>query len=92
MFVWVIAGRRSVRGPAGRRGRLARRVRYVAGVSARRATDGRRAWTVAAWCAIAALAVIGIALNDVSIAIGVGVAAVWALCFGFFPRSAADRP
>lgn len=61
-------------------------------MSVKRAADSRRTWTVAAWCAIAALAVIGIALNDVSIAIGVGVAAVWALCFGFFPRSAVDRP
>jgi hypothetical protein len=48
-------------------------------------------WSVAAWIAIAALAVTGIVLQDVSIAIGVAVAAVWALCFGFFPTAAVDR-
>lgn len=58
-------------------------MRYKLGL-ARRGT-----WTVAAWLAIAALIVAGIALDDVSIAIGAGVAAVWAVCFGFFP--ALDR-
>jgi hypothetical protein len=60
-------------------------------MSTRRRIGGRQIWTVAAWFAIAALAVAGIALNDVSVAIGAGVAAAWALCFGFFPASAADR-
>jgi hypothetical protein len=45
----------------------------------------------AAWTAVAALAVTAIVLQDVSIAIGVAVAAVWALCSGFFPTSAVDR-
>ncbi len=51
----------------------------------------RQIWTVAAWLAIAALALIGIALNDVSIGIAAGVAAIWALCFGFFPASTAGQ-
>jgi hypothetical protein len=60
-------------------------------MSARRQTGSRQIWTVAAWLALAALAVTAIALRDVSLAIGVGVAAVWALCAGFFPVSPAGR-
>jgi hypothetical protein len=60
-------------------------------MSARERIGSRRFWTVAAWLAIAALGVMGMALNDVSIVIGAGVAAVWALCFGFFPARAAGR-
>jgi hypothetical protein len=60
-------------------------------MSARGRIGSRQIWTVVAWLAVSALAVAGIALNDVSIAIGAGVAAVWALCFGFFPAAAADR-
>jgi len=47
--------------------------------------------TVAAWLVIAALAVAGVALDDVSIAIAAGVAAAWALCFGFLSAPAARR-
>jgi hypothetical protein len=61
-------------------------------MDARRRIGSRRIWTVAGWLAVLALAVTGIALHDVSIAIGAAVAAVWALCFGFFPAPAADRP
>jgi hypothetical protein len=60
-------------------------------MSARQRSGSWQAWSVAAWIAIAALAVAGIVLQDVSIAIGVAVAAVWALCFGFFPASTVDR-
>ncbi len=61
-------------------------------MSAKRGSGSRQIWTVAAWLALAAMAATAIALDDVSIAIGTGVAAIWALCFGFFPASAADRP
>jgi uncharacterized membrane protein YcaP (DUF421 family) len=60
-------------------------------MSAKRGIGSRQIWTLAAWLALAALAVVAIVSNDVSIAIGVGVAAVWALCFGFFPAAAGDR-
>jgi hypothetical protein len=59
-------------------------------MSAKQRIGSRQIWTLAAWLAIAALTMLGIALKDVSIAIGAGVAAVWALSFGF-PASAADR-
>jgi hypothetical protein len=59
-------------------------------MSAKQWVASRQIWILVAWLAIAALTVLGIALKDVSIAIGAGVAAVWALCFGF-PVSAADR-
>jgi hypothetical protein len=60
-------------------------------VSARRQTGSRQIWTVAAWLALAALAATAIVFNDVSIGIGAAVAAVWALCAGFFPVSPAGR-
>jgi hypothetical protein len=60
-------------------------------VSTRRQVGRRRIWTIAAWVALAALAVAAVVFDDVSLAIGVGVAAVWALCSGFFPVSAAGR-
>jgi hypothetical protein len=60
-------------------------------MSARRRISKRQLWTVAAWVVIATLAVTGVLLEDVSIAIAAGVAAAWALCFGFFPAPAADR-
>jgi heme O synthase-like polyprenyltransferase len=58
-------------------------------MSANHRIASRQIWILAAWLAIAALMVVGIALKDVSIAIGAAVAGVWALCFGF-PASA-DR-
>lgn len=60
-------------------------------MSTKRRIGGRQSWTVFAWLALAALGAAGIALDDVSIVIGVGVAAAWALCFGFLPVSATDR-
>jgi hypothetical protein len=60
-------------------------------MSAESRIGSRRTWAVVAWLAIAALAVTGIVLNDVSIAIGAGVAAAWALCCGFFRAPAVDR-
>jgi hypothetical protein len=60
-------------------------------MGAKRRIGSRQLWTVAAWLVIAALAVTGVVLEDVSIAIAAGVAAGWALCFGFFPAPTADR-
>jgi hypothetical protein len=59
-------------------------------MGAKQRIASRQISIVVAWFAIVALLVLGIALKDVSIAIGAAVAAVWALCFGF-PTSAADR-
>jgi len=59
-------------------------------MSAKRRITRRQISILVAWFAIAALMALGIALKDVSIAIGAAVAAVWALGFGF-PTSAADR-
>lgn len=56
-----------------------------------RRTRGRQIWTALAWLALAILGATAIVLQDVSLAIGVGVAAVTALCFGFLPASAAGR-
>jgi hypothetical protein len=58
-------------------------------MSAKQRIASRQIPILVAWFAIAALMVLGIALKDVSIAIGAGVAAIWAICFGF-PTSAAD--
>lgn len=58
---------------------------YRGCMSAEREKGSRQIWTAVTWFALAALAVTGILLEDVSIAIGVGVAAVCALRFGFFP-------
>lgn len=61
-------------------------------MSARRVIGSRQVWAVLAWLALAALAVAAVVLEDVSLAIAVGVAVVLALGRGFFPPSAADRP
>jgi hypothetical protein len=46
-------------------------------------TFARQTWTLLCWTVLALLAVTAIALQDLSIAIGVGVAAVWGLTAGF---------
>ena len=46
-------------------------------------TLSRQTWTLLCWTVLALLAATAIALQDVSIAIGVGVAAVWGLTAGF---------
>ena len=46
-------------------------------------TRSRQTWTIAGWSLLAVLAATALLLQDPSIAIGVGVAAVWALKFGF---------
>jgi hypothetical protein len=61
-------------------------------MSTERRTRGRQVWAVVGWLALAALGTTAIVLRDVSLAIGAGVVAVWALRFGFLPASAADRP
>ena len=64
----------------------------VCDMSAKRGIGSRQTWAVAAWIVLAALALTGIALNDVSIMLGAGGATLSALRFGFFPASAAGRP
>lgn len=61
-------------------------------MSARRRIGDRKLWTVLAWLLLAALTAAAIALDDVSLAIGAGVAGAWALCVGFFPVATVDRP
>ena len=46
-------------------------------------TFSRQTWTIACWALLALLAVVAVVLRDPSIAIGVGVAAVWGLTTGF---------
>ena len=51
----------------------------------------RQTWTIACWTLLVLLAAVAIWLQEPSIAIGVGVAAVWGLKTGFTGLAPARR-